>query len=107
MPRLPSPDHDEACHTPDGNELEIMWMLPREAWGEYEHAAPVDRLDLVGDVARWTGVRTAGQIVQGRPAGDRLPAVGRGDRPGPLTGAWCQPAPPLGTPLRADREESP
>ena len=48
---------------PDGNEFEIMWMLPREAWGEYESAAPVDRLDLQAELARWSGVRTAGQIV--------------------------------------------
>jgi catechol-2,3-dioxygenase len=48
---------------PDGNEFEIMWMLPREAWGEYENAAPVDRLDLQAELARWTGVRTAGRIV--------------------------------------------
>ena len=27
---------------PDGNEFEIMWMLPREEWGAYENAAPVD-----------------------------------------------------------------
>lgn len=25
---------------PDGNEFEVMWMLPREEWGVYEHAAP-------------------------------------------------------------------
>jgi catechol-2,3-dioxygenase len=49
---------------PDGNEFEIMWMLPHEAWGEYENAAPVDRLDLQAELTRWTGVRTAGQIVQ-------------------------------------------
>jgi catechol-2,3-dioxygenase len=48
---------------PDGNEFEIMWMLPREAWGEFENAAPIDRLDLAAELARWTGVRTAGQIV--------------------------------------------
>jgi catechol-2,3-dioxygenase len=48
---------------PDGNEFEIMWMLPREAWGEYENAATVDRLDLDAELARWTGVRTAGQLV--------------------------------------------
>ena len=48
---------------PDGNEFEVMWMLPREAWGEYENAAPIDRLDLDREVARWTGVRTAGQLV--------------------------------------------
>jgi len=48
---------------PDGNEFEIMWMLPREAWGRYEHAAPIDHLELATEVARWTGVRTAGQLV--------------------------------------------
>jgi catechol-2,3-dioxygenase len=47
----------------DGNEFEIMWMLPREAWGEYENTAPIDRLDLTAEIDRWTGVRTAGQIV--------------------------------------------
>lgn len=48
---------------PDGNEFEIMWMLPRDAWGEYEHAAPVDHLDLESEVRRWSGVRTSGRIV--------------------------------------------
>jgi catechol-2,3-dioxygenase len=48
---------------PDGNEFEIMWMLPREAWGTYENAAPIDRLDLDAELARWSGVRTAGRIV--------------------------------------------
>lgn len=48
---------------PDGNEFEIMWMLPRDAWGEYERAAPVEHLDLAGDLRRWSGVRTAGAIV--------------------------------------------
>ena len=48
---------------PDGNEFELMWMLPRDEWGPYENAAPIDSLDLAGDVRRWSGVRTAGQIV--------------------------------------------
>jgi catechol-2,3-dioxygenase len=48
---------------PDGNEFEVMWMLPRDAWGEYENAAPIERLDLQGEVERWSGVRTAGRIV--------------------------------------------
>ncbi len=48
---------------PDGNEFEVMWMLPREAWGPYENAAPVERLDLDADLARWSGVRTAGRVV--------------------------------------------
>jgi hypothetical protein len=40
----------------------------REDWGEYENAAPVDRLDLGAEVARWSGVGTAGRLVAG-PAG--------------------------------------
>ena len=49
---------------PDGNEFEVMWMLPRDAWGDYEHAAPTDSLDLAGEVHRWGGRRTAGRIVE-------------------------------------------
>jgi catechol-2,3-dioxygenase len=48
---------------PDGNEFEIMWMLPREAWGDYESSAPIDHLDLAGELRQWSGVRTAGMIV--------------------------------------------
>ena len=48
---------------PDGNEFEIMWMLPREAWGEFENAAPIERLDLDDELTRWSGVRTAGRVV--------------------------------------------
>jgi catechol-2,3-dioxygenase len=48
---------------PDGNEFEMMWMLPRSAWGEYESAGIVEHLDLAGEVARWSGIATAGEIV--------------------------------------------
>jgi catechol-2,3-dioxygenase len=48
---------------PDGNEFEIMWMLPREDWGAFENSASVERLDLDAEVDRWSGVRTAGRIV--------------------------------------------
>lgn len=44
---------------PDGNELEIMWLLPREAWGEYESRAVVEPLDLTAQLERWSGVVTA------------------------------------------------
>jgi catechol-2,3-dioxygenase len=44
---------------PDGNEFEVMWMLPREAWGEYENAAPTTRLDMAAELTRWAGVPTA------------------------------------------------
>src|SRR5688572_13594331 len=50
-------------HDPDGNEFEVMWMLPKAEWGAYENAAPIERLDLGGEVARWGGVRTAGELV--------------------------------------------
>ncbi|HEY0952822.1 VOC family protein [Nocardioides sp.] len=52
---------------PDGNEFELMWMLPRDAWGEYEGSAPIERLDLADELARWGGVPTAGQVVTGEP----------------------------------------
>ena len=37
---------------PDGNEFEVMWMVPRDQWGEDEHAATIAPLDLDGEVAR-------------------------------------------------------
>ena len=51
------------AHDPDGNEFEVMWMLPRAQWGAYENAAPVERLDLAAEVDRWAGVRTAAELV--------------------------------------------
>ncbi len=54
---------------PDGNEFEIMWMLPREEWGAYEQAAPIEHLDLAAELKRWEGVRTAGRVVSEAPAG--------------------------------------
>jgi len=47
---------------PDGNEFEIMWMVPREQWGAGEATASVEPLDLAAEVSRWSGVHTAGQI---------------------------------------------
>jgi catechol-2,3-dioxygenase len=49
---------------PDGNEFELMWMLPRDEWGPYENSAPIDHLNLAGEVQRWSGIRTAGSVVQ-------------------------------------------
>jgi len=48
---------------PDGNEFELMWMLPREEWGAFETAALIDPLDLAAEVVRWSGVRTAGHVM--------------------------------------------
>lgn len=44
---------------PDGNEFEVMWMLPRAQWGDYESSATVEALDLPAELARWSGVGTA------------------------------------------------
>jgi catechol-2,3-dioxygenase len=38
---------------PDGNEFELMWAVPREAWGDYEHRAVVQPLDLERELARF------------------------------------------------------
>jgi catechol-2,3-dioxygenase len=38
---------------PDGNEFEIMWSVPRDAWGEDEHRGVVRGLDLDAELARW------------------------------------------------------
>ncbi len=38
---------------PDGNEFEIMWMVPREEWGEYDGRAIVAPLDLEAEVSRY------------------------------------------------------
>ena len=38
---------------PDGIEFEVMWRVPREAWGEYEHQGAILPLDLDREVARW------------------------------------------------------
>ena len=37
---------------PDGNEFEIMWLLPRSQWGEYDRRAVVQPLDLDAEVRR-------------------------------------------------------
>ena len=38
-------------------------MLPKAHWGEYENAAHHRAPDLPGEVARWSGVRTAAELV--------------------------------------------
>ncbi|MCV2491144.1 VOC family protein [Geodermatophilus sp. YIM 151500] len=53
---------------PDGNEFEVMWMLPRASWGEFEHTATVERLELAAELQRWSGVGTAAELVP-LPAG--------------------------------------
>ena len=40
---------------PDGNEFEIMWRVPREAWTEEEAKGVMRALDLEAEVLRWGG----------------------------------------------------
>jgi catechol-2,3-dioxygenase len=42
----------------DGIEFEVMWSVPRDAWGEYETKAVSQPLDLDAEVARF-GSRAA------------------------------------------------
>ena len=46
------------AHDPDGIEFEVMWAVPRDAWPE---GAMTARLDLDGELARWTAVDTSDQ----------------------------------------------
>jgi len=39
-------------HDPDGNEFEIMWLVPRSGWGEHERDAFIAPLDLDAEIAR-------------------------------------------------------
>jgi catechol-2,3-dioxygenase len=38
---------------PDGNEFEVMWRVPRDAWGDLEKRATILPLDLEAEVRRW------------------------------------------------------
>jgi catechol-2,3-dioxygenase len=38
---------------PDGNEFEIMWMVPRDEWGEYETRAVIQPLDIERELERY------------------------------------------------------
>jgi catechol-2,3-dioxygenase len=40
-------------HDPDGNEFEVMWEVPREAWGQWADEATVMPLDLEAELRRW------------------------------------------------------
>jgi catechol-2,3-dioxygenase len=41
------------AHDPDGNEFEVVWNVPPEHWGDYEHHAIVEPLDLDAELARF------------------------------------------------------
>ena len=38
---------------PDGNEFEVMWLVPREEWGDDEHRAIIAPLNMEREVARF------------------------------------------------------
>ena len=38
---------------PDGNEFEVMWSVPREAWGDSADEATIMPLDLEAELRRW------------------------------------------------------
>jgi catechol-2,3-dioxygenase len=47
---------------PDGNEFEIMWTLPRTAWGKYADRGVVMPLDLEAEVTRWSSEKARSAI---------------------------------------------
>jgi catechol-2,3-dioxygenase len=42
---------------PDGIEFEVMWMVPRDQWGEHDRRAIVVPLDMQRELARFGGAR--------------------------------------------------
>ena len=38
---------------PDGNEFEVMWLVPREDWGEYDRRGVVMPLNMEKEIARF------------------------------------------------------
>jgi catechol-2,3-dioxygenase len=41
---------------PDGLEFEVMWLVPPEHWGDSEHQAIIDPLDIPAEQARFARV---------------------------------------------------
>jgi catechol-2,3-dioxygenase len=41
---------------PDGIEFEVMWLVPAEHWGEAEHQAIIEPLDIAGQRAHYEGL---------------------------------------------------
>ena len=44
---------------PDGNEFEIMWRVPREAWGDMEKGAGIRPLDIDAEIRQWGATASA------------------------------------------------
>jgi catechol-2,3-dioxygenase len=45
---------------PDGIEFEVMWMVPRDQWGEYESRGVVMPLDMQKELSRFGRARLEG-----------------------------------------------
>lgn len=43
----------------DGIEFEIMWRVPKEAWGEFEKQGAIMPLDIDAEVRRWGAAAAA------------------------------------------------
>ncbi len=41
-------------HDPDGIEFEVLWLVPREQWGEYERSAVTQPLSLQRELERFS-----------------------------------------------------
>ena len=44
---------------PDGLEFEVMWLVPPEHWGEAEHEAIIEPLDIDAEIAHYATVGLA------------------------------------------------
>ena len=44
------------AHDPDGLEFEVMWLVPPEHWGDAEHQAIVEPLNLPAERKRFAAV---------------------------------------------------
>ena len=40
---------------PDGNEFEVMWMVPRDDWGANENSAIIAPLQMAAEVSKYGG----------------------------------------------------
>lgn len=54
---------------PDGLEFEVMWLVPPERWGDAEHAAIIDPLDLRREIAQHGGGTVSSGRLDARTAG--------------------------------------
>ena len=61
------------ANDPDGLEFEVMWLVPPEHWGDAEHEAIIDPLDLDAEIAHFADRSDSHE--RGRPASTRSHAA--------------------------------